>query len=154
MHVFECKMCGQCCNGRGGIVLSNTDLDRLARHFQMETHEFIAAYGVRENKRLKLKQSASGFCAFFREGNGCSVHQVKPDVCRAWPFFRGNLEDAISFEMAKTYCPGIPRNCVHQDFVAQGLQWLQSEKLVFDARPDTPNALINSHLPTPAKKES
>ena len=30
--VFNCRMCGHCCEGRGGIVVSPTDLARLAAH--------------------------------------------------------------------------------------------------------------------------
>ena len=28
--VFQCRMCGHCCEGRGGIVVSPADLTRLA----------------------------------------------------------------------------------------------------------------------------
>lgn len=70
----------------------------------------------------------------------------KPDVCRAWPFFRGNLEDAASLSMAREYCPGIDKNCEFKVFLESGLSWLENNNLIFPASRDTPNALVNEHL--------
>lgn len=71
---------------------------------------------------------------FFRETGGCSVHVHKPAVCRAWPFFKGNLIDPVSFSLAKEYCPGISRQVAHADFVAEGIQYIRHEELFADDR--------------------
>ena len=34
--VFDCQMCGQCCEGEGGIVLSPKDLKRLYEGLNLE----------------------------------------------------------------------------------------------------------------------
>lgn len=35
--VFDCQMCGQCCEGEGGIVLSPKDLKRLYEGLNSKT---------------------------------------------------------------------------------------------------------------------
>lgn len=146
MQVFTCRQCGQCCQGSGGIVLSARDLDRLAAHFNIDVDAVTEQFALKSNSRHKIRQSPDGFCIFFKQGQGCLIHSVKPDVCRAWPYFRGNLEDGISFEMAREYCIGIDKACSHEDFIKQGIIYLNEENLVYDASEATPNALINSHI--------
>lgn len=143
---FSCKKCGICCKGAGGIVLSAKDLARLCDHLAMTESEFKDQYTYKSNGRCKLRQGKDGCCIFFQNDVGCEVHAAKPDVCKAWPFFRGNLEDEISLEMAKEYCPGISRNVSFSVFKKSGLDWLADNHLLNNAAEDIPNALINAHL--------
>ena len=41
--VFDCQMCGQCCEGEGGIVLSPKDLKRLYEGLNLEKQAFLDA---------------------------------------------------------------------------------------------------------------
>ncbi len=127
--VFTCTMCGQCCEGQGGIVVSPTDLTRLCAHFQMSPEEFSKAYGCIQNGKLKVRTGDDNFCIFFKEGVGCAAHIARPDICRAWPFFRGNMVDNESFFLAKDYCPGIAPESAHAAFVAEGVRYLQENGL-------------------------
>ncbi len=54
------------------------------------------------------------------------MHPAKPTICRAWPFFRGNMVDATSWRMAQDACPGINPGPGHAGFVAQGETYLRS----------------------------
>lgn len=65
------------------------------------------SYCERIGGKLKIRCGEDGYCVFFRQGSGCGVHEGKPSICRAWPFFRGNIEDPASLAMAKEFCPGI-----------------------------------------------
>ncbi len=137
---FDCQMCGHCCEGRGGIVLAAKDRARLAEHLGLEVDAFLERYAEELNGKLVLRVNADGFCVFF--GKGCSVHQAKPDICRAWPFFRGNLVDELSWRMAQEYCPGINPAAGHAEFVRQGLAHLASNRLLDSAEDvDGPAAL-------------
>ncbi len=127
--VFHCTQCGQCCEGQGGIVVSPTDLVRLCAHLQLCEAEFQEKYGCVHNGKLKVRNAENNFCIFFKEGVGCAVHVARPDICRAWPFFRGNMVDAESYFMAKEYCPGLLPKASHADFVAEGLQYLDDNGL-------------------------
>ncbi len=126
---FDCTMCGQCCEGQGGIVVSPTDLERLCAHFSVDAQVFTEKYGYIHNGKLKVRVGEDNFCIFFKEGVGCAAHVARPDICRAWPFFRGNMVDSESFYLAKDYCPGIHKDSTHKAFVAEGKQYLQENGL-------------------------
>ncbi len=127
--VFECNMCGQCCTGKGGIVLGPRDLARLLPRFNMTQDVFLAEYAYEQNGKYKLRTGFDNNCVFFQEGQGCLIHEDKPDICNAWPFFRGNMIDSESFAMAKSYCPGIRADVTHERFVAEGQRYLKEHAL-------------------------
>lgn len=140
-EAFECRMCGHCCQGEGGIVMTAKDRKRLAAHLGITEDELISRHCHQRGGKLHLNAGEDDYCVFFREG--CSVHPGRPDICRAWPYFRGNLIDETSWEMIQEYCPGVNPEAGHAEFVRQGREYLRSHDLLrYD--PDTsPNALIS-----------
>jgi Fe-S-cluster containining protein len=86
---FDCAMCGRCCSQR--LILLNTeDVFRLADHFKMTVPVFMEKYGVvfatteaSKKPRLYLKVAGEK-CPFFAD-NKCSIHPVKPLICRLFP---------------------------------------------------------------------
>lgn len=133
--VFSCQQCGQCCYGAGGIVLADHDARRLSRFLNLELDDFLDRFAEFVADKYRLQVGDDNYCVFFK--NGCQVHEAKPDVCRAWPFFRGNLQDPDSLEMAKEYCPGIRKDADFAEFAAEGRAFLQREGLVrHDTRAD------------------
>lgn len=139
--LFDCARCGHCCEGSGGIVVSNADLARLCAHLGLEAGAFEARYGQRRGGKLHVKPGPDGRCVFFVQGTGCGVHEAKPDICRAWPYFRGNLADSESFAMAMDFCPGIPKGQPHEDFVREGLAYLKDAGLCGRGGADEAGAL-------------
>lgn len=137
--VFICRKCGQCCLGRGGIVLGARDIARLAAHIGVTAAEFLAEYAELSSGKQKIRCASDGYCVFYENGRGCRVHAAKPDVCRAWPFFRGNLVDPLSLEFAKDYCAGIRKDASFEEFARTGREWLRESGI---GDPDSPcNAL-------------
>ena len=128
-ETFACQRCGKCCEGRGGIVVGPRDLTRLSVHFGLPGEEVLSRYTEVMGGKPTLKVGEDGFCMFFKEGRGCSIHPARPSVCRAWPFFRGNLIDNVSFEMAREDCPGIRREASHAQFAHEGFRYLEDYKL-------------------------
>lgn len=145
-NIFACRKCGSCCQGQGGIVLSGLDLQRIEQNIDPLYFKTRDDYIEEVNGKLRLRQGEDGYCVFFQKDRGCGIHEFKPDVCRAWPFFRGNLEDETSLAMAKEYCPGIGSEITHSEFLKYGLQWLSQNNLIRHRSSDTPTALINIHL--------
>lgn len=135
-------MCGHCCEGRGGIVVSPADLARLSAFLRLEPEEVATRYGEQSGGKLKIRTGADGRCIFFKEGTGCGVHEGKPAICRAWPFFRGNIEDPASLALAKDFCPGIDSRASHAVFARQGLAYLREEGLLAHDPTCEANALI------------
>lgn len=142
VEAFVCQMCGSCCHGEGGIVVDGDDLVRLAAHLGIAPARCAELYTRAKGEKRVLTSSAEGACVFFREGQGCSVHVAKPSICRAWPFFRGNLLDPLSWELAQEACPGINAEAGHPEFVRQGWTYLQQNGLLKPRRDDTANALV------------
>ncbi|MFZ5427472.1 MAG: YkgJ family cysteine cluster protein [Thermodesulfobacteriota bacterium] len=136
---FDCRRCGHCCQGEGGIVLTSRDRDRLAGHLGLGLDAFIAAHTTRKGEKYHLGVREDGYCIFFEDG--CGVHPARPDICRAWPFFRGNLLDATSWELSLEYCAGINPGLPHEEFVRQGLASLKSQGVRHCDEPDAPHAL-------------
>ncbi len=129
-NVFTCTMCGVCCQGEGGIILSPHDIARLANFMDLAEQDFLAAFAKQRNGKPALKSGEDGFCIFYKTNIGCGVHEARPDVCRAWPYFRGNLVDALSLALAKTDCPGINPHVSLEDFSVAGYQYLHKNKLI------------------------
>jgi Fe-S-cluster containining protein len=142
LQAFECQMCGECCRGKGGIVIGPRDLPRLCEHLRMSPENFLARYGYRQNEKIKVRTGPDNYCIFFLPGTGCSVHADKPDICRAWPFFRGNMVDKDSLAMAKEFCPGINPAIGHGAFVRAGLRYLRECRLGASDPAREANALI------------
>lgn len=127
--VFNCKRCGKCCEGRGGIVVSLEEQEKIAAFLQISLSEFQSKYVETLNGKSQLKVEKN-FCIFFKPEKGCSIHTVKPKVCQAWPFFRGNLVDKVALNLAKEYCPGINPNISFQAFKEYGLTYLKQHNLL------------------------
>ena len=92
---------------------------------------------------LQRRTGEDEACIFFVEGKGCMVHEGKPgDECRAWPFFRSNIMDANSFEMARAYCPGVEKGRSHGDFAREGRACLTKHGLPAHSRDEEGRAVI------------
>lgn len=142
-EVFDCRRCGHCCHGSGGIVLRPRDTRRLAAHHTLDAATFLARYAEVKSGRNRLRVRDDGYCIFFDSGlPGCGVHPARPDVCRAWPFFAGNLYDAGSFVMAAEDCRGIDTAPGHEAFKRAGIAYLRGHDLITPENgEDMPGAL-------------
>lgn len=118
--VFQCRQCGDCCAGRGGIFVRPEEVAEMAAFLDLDEQEFYVRYVESSplGNRLAIE---NGVCVFV-EDNRCRVHPVKPFICRQWPFLPALLVDAEEFEAAKGACPGIDPDCSHTDFVDAALQ--------------------------------
>lgn len=97
---FACQHCGECCQGTDNSVLAfpreirrieeATGLLWLQIAGPPEEGEFDCngCFHTLEWRLLKDEQS----CRFYREGR-CAVYQVRPGLCRTYPFYldRGKL---------------------------------------------------------------
>lgn len=162
LPVFTCRLCGECCRGRGGIVLRRRDSERLADFFGISIAALYTRYAERARGKYRLRAGADGHCVFFDADALCGVHAAKPDVCRAWPFFRGNLVDPISFAMAGEGCPGIVDNIDFAVFSEAGARYLLAQGLFVppgEAMPPTvlmPEAALRqlAHSGKPAERSA
>jgi Fe-S-cluster containining protein len=117
MTAFDCKMCGDCCYGEGGIFLEADEKERISRFLGINTAEFMARFCEGRNGRTYLTTGEDHFCIFYEKGKGCQIHPVKPARCALWPYYPANVNDKETWEMAKQACRGIDRKCSFDEFV-------------------------------------
>ena len=102
---FECQKCGECCKGYGGTFLGDRDIDRISAHLEIDKDFFLGHYCAWSGGRPLLKTGDSGYCIFW--DGLCTIHEVKPRMCKIWPFIESVLVDPTNWAMMKSVCPGI-----------------------------------------------
>jgi len=127
-------------------VATLKEQQRMADYLGMDISGFQMMYVQRKGDKFFIRNNDQGWCIFFNTGKGCTVHPAKPRTCRAWPFFRGNLMDESSFEMAREYCPGIDPDTDFEEFVRLGVKYLQEHGLGQELEDDAGNALRTSDI--------
>jgi Fe-S-cluster containining protein len=120
MKAFECKRCGACCHGEGGILADKNDIEHIAAFLGTTPEFFLKWYCETRNGKIYLRSRGDGYCVFFDKARLCLIHPVKPGPCRLWPFYPALLKNEENWEMAKDACPGINPEASFEEFVRQG----------------------------------
>ena len=103
--IFECRQCGDCCRGYGGTFVSKRDIDAIASFLGEDPEYFVANHCRLSGKRPLLSQKKDGYCIFW--DRICTIHPVKPQMCRRWPFIESVLRDVANWRIMASMCPGI-----------------------------------------------
>ena len=103
--LFQCQRCGRCCQGFGGTYVTDADIDAIAAYIDCAVPAFRARYLCRSGSRPLLAQRSDGYCIFWDEV--CTIHPVKPLMCRRWPFIPAVLKDVANWHAMATTCPGM-----------------------------------------------
>ena len=107
---FKCQGSSNCCISRGNhgfVFLSNKDLNRLSKHFNLSKNEFIEKYCESTDNYIHLKEiSKIGECIFLINKK-CSVYKSRPTQCRTWPFWPENMKSKTWNKDVLNFCPGI-----------------------------------------------
>ena len=114
--LFECIQCGQCCNGYGGTYLEASDISRIADFVGVSETEFRQRYCTLSGNRPILSQQSDGYCIFF--DRNCTIHPVKPRMCRQWPFIDSLLVDISNWHVMAGVCPGMHDNLDDEQLLA------------------------------------
>ncbi|MDL2269241.1 YkgJ family cysteine cluster protein [Desulfosarcina sp. OttesenSCG-928-A07] len=102
---FTCTLCGDCCKGFGGTYLSDGDMDAISGYLEMPKDELVRQYTQPSGKSRVIAQGKDGRCVFWNQL--CTIHPVKPWMCRQWPFIPGVLADVNNWRAMAGSCPGI-----------------------------------------------
>jgi Fe-S-cluster containining protein len=120
MRAFECKMCGDCCYGEGGIFVDEEETGRIAGFLGLSRESFVTGYCETRNGRLYITTGPDRFCVFHDWEKQCLIHPVNPRACALWPFYPAILKDRGNWKEAGEACPGINPECPFEEFVRQG----------------------------------
>lgn len=112
---FECLECGHCCSGpdEGYIWITKPEIELVAKHLKMPVDTVCQTYLKRIGLHTTIaEQPKSKDCVFLKSVDGkkiCSVYPVRPNQCRTWPFWSGNLLSPNIWNIAAMKCPGVNR---------------------------------------------
>lgn len=84
---FKCSGCGECCRWTGAVLLTESDLPRLADHLKVSEQEFIDRHTrlAPNRQQLALLDKPDGSCEFLEE-NRCALYEARPEQCRTFPY--------------------------------------------------------------------
>lgn len=114
--VFACRQCGECCQGKGGILPSPIERELIAQYLKMPVAELIRDFLEETPLGLAVRNKPEGGC-IFQEDSRCRIHPVKPRICRDWPFLPAILLHEEEFAAAKTVCAGLAPESSHLEFL-------------------------------------
>jgi Fe-S-cluster containining protein len=107
-------MCGDCCRGYGGTFVSLEDIQAIAAYLGADADRFVETYCRFSGSRPVLAQADNGYCIFW--DRKCTIHPVKPRMCRQWPYLQSVLVDVGNWHAMAASCPGM-RTDVGDDLV-------------------------------------
>lgn len=123
--LFRCTLCGDCCRGYGGTYVSQEDIAAIARFLAIDPSVFIDRFCRMSGGRYLLAQRADGYCIFW--DTVCTLHPVKPRMCRQWPFIESVVRDAFNWKIMAAACPGMRTDILLERVRACVMQVLASE---------------------------
>jgi hypothetical protein len=103
--IFKCQQCGDCCKGYGGTFVTAQELEAIADYINIDPVSFVEKYCRMSGEKPVLAQGKDGYCIFWDEL--CTIHAVKPRMCRAWPLLESVLVDINNWDIMAGLCPGI-----------------------------------------------
>lgn len=104
---FSCvKGCTNCCDQKGFVYLSETDLQKAAKFTRLTVKEFESKYVYRTKHLIRLRKPQNSQCHFLMDG-GCAIHPAKPTQCRLFPFWPEYVSDQKEWKQLGKICPGI-----------------------------------------------
>ncbi len=124
--LFECRQCGECCKGYGGTYVSAEDTVLISRFIGADPATFVDKYCQLSGRRPVLAQAEDGYCVFCEDG-ACTIHPVKPVMCRAWPFIKSVLVDVGNWHAMARACPGINTD-LDDEVIRQGVRQMLDGK--------------------------
>lgn len=115
--IFECKMCGECCRGFGGTYVSDRDIENICTYIKADPETFIQTYCAPSGSRYVLTCGEDGSCIFFDKDKQCTIHPVKPYMCKAWPFIAPVIKHPENWDAMTGSCPGMKKDIPHEDLI-------------------------------------
>jgi Fe-S-cluster containining protein len=98
---FHCRQCGECCTSHTvGVRITGPEAERLAEREGLTLAAFTSQV-LDDRDTFIIPQP----CRYF-SGNMCTVHDIKPSVCRKYPFNRREVVDRRTAWVVIAGCPG------------------------------------------------
>ncbi|MCW4015507.1 MAG: YkgJ family cysteine cluster protein [Candidatus Bathyarchaeota archaeon] len=121
---FVCNGCAQCCGDTEDtvrcILLLKTDAERISNKTLLDINEFAEQVSGCEPYIYKMKKPEDGKC-FFLENNRCTIYEIRPLICRFYPFKLDNLGNNRYIFSYTNKCEGIGKGPHHKKVFFENL---------------------------------
>ena len=107
---FVCSQCALCCGDTEDtvrhVLLLKTDAQRISNETLLDCHEFAETVSGFEPYIYEMKKTSEGQC-FFLKNDRCAVYEIRPLICRFYPFELKNLGNNKYQFSYTNKCPSI-----------------------------------------------
>ena len=111
---FRCVKCGICCGDTKEktrcILLLTSETEQISKTTLQPTSQFAVKIEGRDPYGYEMKKREDGKCVFL-ENDRCTIYQVRPLICRFYPFELNSCSGKYSFRFTEE-CPGIGKGRV------------------------------------------
>lgn len=111
--IFACRQCGDCCTGFGGTYVTQQDILNISAYINFNPETFADRYCDPSGSRKVLTLGKDGCCIFFDKKDQCTIHPVKPYMCKAWPFIQPVILYPENWNVMANSCPGMKKDIPH-----------------------------------------
>ncbi|MEM3420917.1 MAG: YkgJ family cysteine cluster protein [Candidatus Hadarchaeum sp.] len=105
---FECQRCARCCGDtshRGrNLLLTKSEVEEISEKTGLSPLAFATPISNKGAYQYKMKKRG-GKCLFL-DGKACRIYDIRPLVCRFYPFSVCKKDNKYIFNFADD-CPGI-----------------------------------------------
>jgi uncharacterized protein len=104
MASYDCSKCPAYCCSYDKIVVNKRDLNRLAKHFDLDPEiarkRFTKTVGKEQVLRHQKDKIYGSVCMFLdTKARRCTIYNARPGVCREYPeFSRCGYYDFLKWE--------------------------------------------------------
>ena len=91
------------------------DIINISRYIGFDPEKFIPQYCDQSGSRHVLTLGKDGFCIFFDKILQCTIHPVKPYMCKAWPFIQTIIKHPENWDAMANSCPGMKKDIPYKD---------------------------------------
>ena len=85
--------------------MTEKDILSISTYVGEDPEIFMEKFCQISGGRPVLAIGHDGKCIFFDQN--CTIHPVKPKMCKAWPFIEGVLREPDNWDLMANSCPGI-----------------------------------------------
>ena len=105
---IDCLNCANCCKTTPALV-SNEDINRISKHLQIASKDFVAKYVIKDDDGDKILNKTP--CTFLNTDNKCAIYEVRPFACKDYPHTnRKKMHQVLELTIKNTeICPAVVR---------------------------------------------
>lgn len=110
----DCAGCSLCCRDMGNsIILDPYDAFRITKGLGQSFEELLQGFLelhvedglILPNLKMQTLSDRTTACSFLNTNGRCSIHSLRPGLCRIFPLGRNYEEDRITYFLLMNECP-------------------------------------------------